>query len=117
MKKLITAATLLAGIGLSGQAMASGASDCHFHGGAQARQMTVSSCAVKYQKDLIASGKLDKSWANVKQPTSMEQVDGERGKEWKVVFKDPAAADKSKDSLYMFFTLQGNFIAANHTGK
>lgn len=34
-----------------------------------------------------------------------------------MTFKDPAAADKSKESLYMFFTAQGNFIAANHTGK
>jgi hypothetical protein len=117
MKKLITAATLLAGIGLSGQAMASGSSDCHFHGNAVATQATVSSCAIKYQKDLIASGKINKSWAAVKAPSSLEQITGEKGKEWKVTFKDPAAADKSKESLFMFFTEQGNFIAANHTGK
>lgn len=62
MKKFITVATLLAGAGLSGQAMASGASDCHFHGNAVATQATVSTCAAKYQKDLIASGKIAKSW-------------------------------------------------------
>ena len=117
MKKFITVATLLAGAGLSGQAMASGASDCHFHGNAVATQATVSTCAAKYQKDLIASGKIAKSWAAVKEPASFDQIDGETGKEWKVTFKDPAAADKSKESLYMFFTAQGNFIAANHTGK
>ena len=32
-------------------------------------------------------------------------------------FKEPGAADKAKETLYMFFTVQGNFIAANFTGK
>ena len=44
-------------------------------------------------------------------------MDGARGKEWKVIFKDPAAADKSKKTLYTYFTVHGNFIAANFTGK
>jgi hypothetical protein len=44
-------------------------------------------------------------------------VDGKKGKEWKVAFKDPGAKDKSKETLYMFFTMTGNFIAANFTGK
>jgi len=29
----------------------------------------------------------------------------------------PTAKDKSKETLYMFFTLPGNFIAANFTGQ
>ena len=56
MKKLISIATMLAGLGLSSQALASGAADCHFHGLAQANQETVSQCAVKRQKGLIAAG-------------------------------------------------------------
>ncbi|TDP78675.1 hypothetical protein EV672_1207 [Aquabacterium commune] len=116
MKKLISIATMLAGLGLSSQALASGAADCHFHGLAQANQETVSQCAVKRQKGLIAAGKIDKSWDGAK-PTAIEQVDGKRAKEWKVTFNDPAAADKAKENLYMFFTLQGNFIAANFSGK
>lgn len=59
---------------------------------------------------------VDASWQVIK-PASFEQVDGQRGKEWNVTFKDPAAADKAKEMLYMFFTAQGNFIAANFTGK
>ena len=65
---------------------------------------------------MVTSGKIDKTWQAVK-PASLEQVDGQRGKEWKVLFNDPAAADKAKQTLYMFFTAQGNFIAANFTGK
>ena len=43
--------------------------------------------------------------------------EGKKGKEWKVTFKDPAAKDKTKETLYMFFTQPGNFIAANFTGQ
>jgi hypothetical protein len=44
-------------------------------------------------------------------------VDGKKGKEWKVTFKDAAATDKTKEALYMFFTPPGNFIASNFTGQ
>lgn len=116
MNKLLT--TLLAASGLlfSLPAVAGGAEDCHFHGSKAATQEVVSGCAVKRQQALISSGKIDKSWQAIK-PSSFEQVDGQRGKEWKVTFKDAAAADKAKENLYMFFTVQGNFIAANFTGK
>ena len=32
-------------------------------------------------------------------------------------FKDVASKDKAKETLYMFFTAPGNFIAANFTGQ
>jgi hypothetical protein len=44
-------------------------------------------------------------------------VEGKKGKEWKVTFKDTAAKDKTKETRYMFFTPSGNFIAANFTGQ
>ena len=47
----------------------------------------------------------------------IEAVDSKKGKEWKVSFRDPAAKDKSKETLYVFFTLNGNFIASNYTGQ
>jgi Family of unknown function (DUF6488) len=46
-----------------------------------------------------------------------ETVEGKKMKEWKFTFKNPAEKDTSKQSLYMFYTLTGNFIAANFTGK
>lgn len=48
---------------------------------------------------------------------SISLVDGRKGKEWRVVYKNPGIADKTKASLFMFFTPVGNFIAANHTGQ
>lgn len=116
MNKLPT--TLLAASGLlfSLPAVAGGAEDCHFHGSKAATQDVVAMCAAKRQQALVSSGKIDISWQAIN-AGSFEQVDGKRGKEWKVTFKNPAAADKAKENLFMFFTLQGNFIAANFTGK
>ena len=116
MKNLLIALTAAIGLTLSLSALAGGADDCHFHGSKAATQGVVASCAAKRQQALIGSGKIDKSWQAIK-PASFEQVDGQRGKEWKVTFKDAVATDNTKQNLYMFFTAQGNFIAANFTGK
>ena len=97
-------------------AFASDADDCHFHGSKAASQASVSGSAVKRQQGLITGGKIDKSWQSIK-PAAFEQVDGQRGKEWKVTFKDPAATAKTHETLCMFFTAQGGFIAANFAGK
>lgn len=35
----------------------------------------------------------------------------------KATFTDPTAAYESKETLYMFFTPQGNFMATNFAGK
>ena len=89
---------------------------CHFHGKKPAAEATVSGCALQRKDNLVKTGKLDAAWSAVK-PVSIEAVDGKKGKEWKVTFKDATAKDKSKETLYMFFTLPGNFIAANFTGQ
>ncbi len=116
MNKLLAAVCVASGFTLSPPALAGEADSCHFHGAQAATQATVAGCAVKRQQALVANGKIDKSWQAI-QPTTFDQVDGQRGKEWKVTFKNPAAADKTKENLYMFFTAQGNFIAANFSGK
>ncbi len=116
MNKLFATLLSATGLMLSLPAIAGGAEDCHFHGTRAATEEVVATCAGKRQQALINSGKIDKSWQTIK-PASFEQVDGQRGKEWKVTFKDPAATDKTKENLYMFYTAQGNFIAANFTGK
>ena len=116
MNNLLATLCAIGALAFSLPASATDADDCHFHGSKAASQETVSDCAVKRQQALITGGKIDKSWQAIK-PAAFEQVDGQRGKEWKVTFKDPAATDKTKETLYMFFTAQGNFIAANFTGK
>ena len=89
---------------------------CHFHGKKPTAESTIGTCAVQRKDALIKSGKLDAAWRATK-PQTIALVEGKKGPEWKVTFKDPAAKDKSKETLYMFFTPPGNFIAANFTGQ
>ena len=113
--------TLIATLAVSLAAIADPASadeggGCHFHGSKPATADTVSGCATQRKAQFVKQGKLDATWAAVK-AGAPEQVDGKKGKEWKVTFENLATADKTKQTLYMFYTLPGNFIAANFTGQ
>jgi hypothetical protein len=37
--------------------------------------------------------------------------------EWVVVFDNPAETDAAKRTLYVFLDLEGEYIAANHSGR
>lgn len=89
---------------------------CHFHGSKPAAQSVVTGCADQRKQALVKGGKLDVSWSAVK-PEKVEAIEGKKGKEWKLTFKNPAVTDASKQTLYMFYSLPGNFIAANFTGQ
>lgn len=97
-------------------AFAGADSSCHFHGKKAAEEKTVLDCAAKRKETLIKKGKIEASWKEVPHE-KIVQVDGKKGKEWLVTFKDPAAKDKSKETLFMYFTLIGNFVAANFSGN
>jgi hypothetical protein len=116
MKTLIAAASLIALFAAATPTVANEAGSCHFHGYKPATESVVLGCAKQRKDALVKSGKLDASWQAL-QHNQIEQVEGKKGKEWKVAFKDPAAKDKAKETLYMFFTMTGNFIAANFTGN
>ena len=116
MKNFIQILTLTLTITASQIVLAGGDGDCHFHGSKPAAKETVLKCADQRVEKLIARGKLDAGWKGVI-PESIAPIDGEKGKEWKIVVKNPAASDKTKATLYLFFAENGNFIAANHTGK
>ncbi len=117
MKSILMASALAATLFASTGAFAGADASCHFHGSKPAAEATVTQCATQYKDKLVEGGKLEKSWQAVSKVDKLEQVDGKRSKEWKLTFKNPAAADKTKDTLYLFYTLPGNFIAANHTGQ
>lgn len=116
MKTIFTAAALLASLFTAPAALADKGSSCHFHGSKPATEAVVSDCAQQRKAALIKAGKLEATWQTAPQDKA-ELVDGKKGKEWKVSFKNPAAADAAKQTLYIFFSQPGNFIAANHTGK
>lgn len=89
---------------------------CHFHGAQPASRDTVVGCATQRKDALVAGGKIEASWKAVGLGT-IEQVDGKKGKEWKVSFHNPKAADAAKQTLYVFLSLPGNVLAANFTGQ
>ena len=87
------------------------------HGSKPARDAVVIDCATQHKGELVTKGKLDKTWQSVKVDKA-ELFDGKKGKECaRVMLKDVASKDKAKETLYMFFTAPGNFIAANFTGQ
>lgn len=67
-------------------------------------------------KSLVESGKLDKSWADAK-PSGATQKTFAHDPEWVVTFKNKKVSDVTKQTLYLFFTLDGAYIATNFTGN
>ncbi len=116
MKKIISLAALSATLLAAPAAFAGGGGGCHFHGNAPVKASVLVGCATDNKNALAASGKINASWKGVKLDTA-ETVEGKRMKEWKFTFKNPAEPDAAKQTLYLFYTLTGNFIAANFTGK
>jgi hypothetical protein len=118
MKKTFILSPLFV-VALLGSPVAHAGADasCHFHGNKPAAESTVLQCAAQYKDKLVESGKLEKSWQSITKAEKIEQIDGARNKEWKLSFKNPSATDQTKSTLFIFYSLPGNFIAANHTGK
>jgi len=67
-------------------------------------------------KFLAQRGTVDKSWAVVTQGSATKKTFNNKP-EWVVMFKNEKIKDKSKQKLYIFFSLDGHYIAANYTGK
>ena len=116
MKNLFAITAFVASFAATSVTFAGEDSSCHFHGSKPAAESTVVSCANQRKDALVKNGKIGGSWKTIKHD-QLALVDGQKGKEWKISFKDAAAQDKTKENLYMFFTQSGNFIAANHSGK
>lgn len=114
--RTLSSVTLALLVSLGGSALAGPGGTCHFHGNNPVSKDTVVGCAEKEKMRLIEKGSIAPTWKAVTH-TGIEQVDGREGKEWRIVYSDPANADKAKANLYMFFSIPGNFIAANFTGK
>jgi hypothetical protein len=116
MKKYAFIATLVAILAVPHTAFAGGGGDCHFHGNTPVKEAVLVGCAAKYKDGLVSKGKIDPSWKGIKIDKA-ETIDGKSMKEWKFTFKNPAEKDATKGTLYMFYTLTGNFIAVNFSGK
>jgi len=66
-------------------------------------------------EQLIKKGKIDPSWGKLS-AASIEQKTYINGPEWVITFKNSNISDLKKQTLYLFFSLDGHYIAANYTG-
>jgi Family of unknown function (DUF6488) len=103
-------------------AMPALAGDGHEHGpgGSHSHGPITSDAAIKKAerqvKAIVARGKLDKSWRDV-QSAGAAQKDFGNGPEWIVTFKNDTVSDPAKQTLYVFYTLNGAYVASNFTGN
>lgn len=76
----------------------------------------VSAKAKNRVQHLIESGKIAKSWEGLS-ATQAVQKTYSKGPEWVVTFDNKNISDLSKQTLFLFYTLDGHYIAANFTGN
>ncbi|MDH5301866.1 MAG: DUF6488 family protein [Gammaproteobacteria bacterium] len=72
--------------------------------------------AEKKLLNLIEKNKIDASWRDIK-ASKVEQKTFTKGPEWVVSFVNPRATEADKQTLYIFYSLDGHYIAANFTGQ
>ena len=88
----------------------------HSHGPkTEITESQASAQAVQIVTDIIKKGKLDASWAQV-QPAEVQRKTIKGSPEWVITINNPGEKDPAKQKLYIFLSLYGDYIAANHTG-
>ena len=88
----------------------------HSHSYTPVNQNKASVNASEIVTALVKRNKLDKSWSSIT-ASSVEKITVQENPEWVVVFVNEKISDADKRKLYVFLTLGGDYIAANHTGK
>lgn len=88
----------------------------HSHSQMAVDEVTATTKATTIVASLVEKDKLDKSWGTVV-AGSVEKQTFEGDTEWVVSFVNTEITDLTKQTLYVFLTMNGEYIAANHTGK
>jgi len=65
---------------------------------------------------IVKEGKLDASWAQV-QPEEVKKKSSKDRSEWIISFNNPREKDPAKQTLFVFLSLYGDYLGANHTGS
>lgn len=86
----------------------------HHHGPITSEQAVKK--ATKHVQKLVEKGKIDASWSGVASKSVEEKSYG-HGPEWVVTFENKAIADPAKQTLYVFYTINGKYLASNFTGQ
>jgi hypothetical protein len=121
MIKLITTGLFLGTLTFGAPVIAGPGHEHDSNGGHSHAHGPISSDKVigKASKKLIklaTAGKIDASWSEVK-ANGAKQKTYANGPEWVITFSNNKVADSSKQTLYMFYSLDGHYIAANYSGN
>lgn len=65
---------------------------------------------------LVKAGKIDATWSELK-TGSITQKDFGHGPEWVITFTNDKVKDTTKQTLYLFYSQDGHYIAANFDGS
>ncbi len=114
MRHLIIA--LLSALVITTSPAFAGPGHSHGHAHDPINQEQAAQKAQKRLGQLVARGKIDKSWGGVK-ADRVEKREYAKGPEWVVIFRNSTIADPAKQTLYMFYKLDGHYLATNYSGK
>jgi len=112
---LLISLGLMSGTAIAGSGHSHGPDGGHKLSG-PASEATIIKRATKVVNNLAKKGSIDASWVDGKQ-VSMERAIYAKGPEWVITFKNDKVKDVKKQMLYIFYSLDGHYIAANYTGK
>lgn len=103
-------------LGLLPMTVTAGSGHDHGHSHTPVNQETAKTNATEIVAALVKINKLDSSWTSTT-ASSVEKKLTDGNTEWLIVFINDKMTDTSKQKLYVFLTLGGDYIAANFTGK
>lgn len=66
--------------------------------------------------EIIKMKQIDASWAGI-EPVSVETRENNEKTEWVVIINNNKAENAAEQTIYIFLTLGGDYLAANFTGK
>ena len=121
MKNLTKIYLLIAAFGFTAPVYAGGGHSHdkdggHGHSSGPISESQAKTKATRTMNNLASRGVINKSWTSSKL-VKAEKKSFSKGPEWIVSFKNESVKDKAKQTLYIFYSLDGHYIAANYTGK
>jgi len=116
MKMIFTILAILT-LGFGVPVMAgSGHDHGHSHAHEPVNEATAQQNAGKVISSLVQRKKIDESWATVKaRSVEKKMVNGQP--EWLIIFFNEKIANVEEQTLYVFLTIGGEYIAVNYSGK
>lgn len=87
----------------------------HDHSHAPVTQVQADKVASDIVLQLAEKSKIDASWKTVQINKSLKKKFG-NNLEWVISFNNEKISDPTKQTLYIFLTLSGEYLAANYTG-